>query len=323
MRHLTGIRCLPLLATVVALSLLLPGAMANPTSATQCSSAGKLSGNSRAHGEMVRIPAGEFAPGSHAGYPDEQSSGKVRVAAFWMDRTEVTNAQFAAFVKATAYITQAEREGGAAVFRAPARHEPIRGNSWWTYVKGANWRHPEGPASKLDRRDQQPVVLVTLADALAYARWKGRDLPTEAEWEWAARGGGSGEQVEREPRSADGRTHANYWQGLFPSVNTNEDGHAAQAPVGCYPANGYGLHDMIGNVWEWTKDSYTGARQAHGNGEPDAAAPPRPSELGVIKGGSFLCAANYCQRYRAAARHPQERTLGVSHVGFRTVSRVR
>lgn len=274
------------------------------------------------HAGMVRIPAGEFEPGSWSGYADEAPVARVEVNSFWMDRTEVTNAQFAAFVKATGYKTEAEREGGAAVFKAPARNAAVLPNSWWSYVHGANWRHPEGPGSSLSGRDNRPVVLVTQADARAYAAWLGRDLPTEAEWEWAARGGGSAEQVEREPRSPEGRPMANYWQGLFPSVNTQQDGYAAHAPVGCFPANGYGLHDLIGNVWEWTQDPYTGARQPHGNGEPELVrAQRKDAPMGVIKGGSFLCAADYCQRYRAAARHPQERTLGVSHVGFRTVAR--
>lgn len=275
------------------------------------------------HLGMVRIAGGEFTPGSRTGYPDERPAGRIRVASFWIDRTEVTNAQFSAFVRATRYVTEAEREGGAAVFKAPARGERLRENSWWSYVKGASWRHPEGPRSNIDQRLNHPVVLVTLADAHAYAKWLGRSLPTEAEWEWAARGGGSAEQMEREPRTPDGRPVANYWQGLFPSVNTGEDGYTALAPVGCYPANGYRVHDMIGNVWEWTSDSYIGPRQPHGNGEPEGVRPRNAAEPqpGVIKGGSFLCAADYCQRYRAAARHPQERDLGASHVGFRTVLR--
>ncbi len=274
---------------------------------------------------MVRVPGGEFEPGSNQGYPDERPAGQVRVEAFWIDRTEVTNAQFSAFVQATRHVTGAEREGAAVVFKAPPRGRVVQANGWWAYVKGADWRHPEGPGSDLRSRDNQPVVHVTLADAQAYARWLGRELPTEAQWEWAARGGGNSERLEREPRADDGRPQANYWQGMFPDLNTREDGFVARAPVGCFPANGYGLHDMIGNVWEWTSDAYRGPRQAHGNGEPAAAltgsvAPGTPM---VIKGGSFLCAADYCMRYRAAARHPQEADLGVAHVGFRTVARQR
>lgn len=270
---------------------------------------------------MVKVPAGRFEPGSLQGYADERPVGSVAVDAFWMDRTEVTNAQFEAFVKATVHVTAAEREGAAVVFRAPPRGRTVAENSWWVYTRGASWRHPEGPGSHLQGRMNQPVIHVTLADAQAYARWLGRELPTEAQWEWAARGGGDTELVEREPRGPDGQTHANYWQGLFPDLNTREDGFADRAPVGCFAANGYGLQDMIGNVWEWTRDAYRGPRQPHGNGEPVQSLPRQASvgEPMVIKGGSFLCAADYCMRYRAAARHPQEADLGVAHVGFRTV----
>jgi formylglycine-generating enzyme required for sulfatase activity len=270
---------------------------------------------------MVRVPAGRFEPGSLQGYADERPAGSISVDAFWMDRTEVTNAQFEAFAKATGHVTAAEREGAAVVFRAPPRGKAVVENSWWRYTEGANWRHPEGPGSNLQGRMNQPVIHVTLADAQAYARWLGRDLPTEAQWEWAARGGGDAELLEREPRGPGGQASANYWQGLFPDLNTREDGFADRAPVGCFAANGYGLQDMIGNVWEWTIDAYRGARQPHGNGEPGKSV-PRQAVIGepmVIKGGSFLCAADYCMRYRAAARHPQEADLGVAHVGFRTV----
>lgn len=242
-----------------------------------------------------------------------------------MDRTEVTNAQFAAFVRATGHVTGAEREGAAVVFKAAQQRRATDAESWWVYLQGADWRHPEGPGSSSRSGDHHPVVHVTLADAEAYARWLGRELPTEAEWEWAARGGGDAERLDREPRANDGTPQANYWQGLFPDLNTREDGFADLAPVGCYPANGYGLHDLIGNVWEWTRTDYRGPRQPHGNGDP-AAAVSGPRAAGtamVIKGGSFLCAASYCARYRAAARHPQESDLGVLHVGFRTVARQR
>lgn len=275
------------------------------------------------HAGMVAVPGGRFEPGSNQGYADERPAGSVTVAPFWIDRTEVTNAQFAAFVQATGHVTQAEREGAAVVFRAPPKGRMIADNAWWVYTPGASWRHPEGPGSDLAGRLHQPVVHVALGDAEAYARWIGRDLPTEAQWEWAARGGGDPERLEREPRAADGQTLANFWQGIFPDLNTREDGFAERAPVGCFAANGYGLHDMIGNVWEWTLDPYRGPRQPHGNGEP-AQATPHADATGlpmVIKGGSFLCSSDYCVRYRAAARHPQEADLGVAHVGFRTVSR--
>ena len=275
---------------------------------------------------MVRIPAGSFTPGSTQGYADERPAGPVDVDAFWIDKTEVTNAQFAAFVEASAYVTEAERESGAVVFKAPEPGESIAYNGWWHYIKGANWRHPEGPDSNLQGRANQPVVLVTLRDARTYAKWLGRELPSEAQWEWAALGGGNGEQLQREPRNAQGRATANYWQGVFPYLNTEEDGFVQRSPVACYPVNGYGLNDMIGNVWEWTLDPYLGARQAHGNGDPAALVtktkPDTEATVNVIKGGSFLCAKDYCVRYRSSARHPQETNLGVAHVGFRTVLNV-
>lgn len=269
---------------------------------------------------MVRVPAGEFEPGSLEGYADERPAGRVRVPAFWMDRTEVTHAQFAAFVAATGYVTEAERQGGAAVFVAPLAGKEVVPDGWWRHVDGADWRHPEGRDRDVADRPNEPVVNVTYADAMAYARWLGRTLPTEAQWEWAARAGGSAELLEREPRADDGRPAANYWQGVFPDVNTREDGYAARAPVGCFPANGYGVHDLIGNVWEWTREPYRGPHQAHGNGDPrPVRASMSAAAMHVIKGGSFLCAADYCVRYRAAARHPHDATLGATHLGFRTV----
>lgn len=277
---------------------------------------------------MVRVPAGRFTPGSTSGYADEAPAGAVSVSTFWIDRTEVTNAQFAAFVQATGYLTDAERQGGAVVFTAPPRGRWVAPNTWWSMMAGAQWRHPEGPGSHAMDRPQAPVVQLSRSDAQAYARWLGRELPSEDEWEWAALGGGDPERVERaarEPRSADGKPTANYWQGVFPDINTAEDGHAGRAPVGCYAANGYGLHDLIGNVWEWTRDEYRGSRRGSSSGEPAAALAgslTRPESVAaVIKGGSFLCSPDYCVRYRAAARHPQEADLGTSHVGFRTVLR--
>lgn len=275
------------------------------------------------HAGMVRVPGGTFTPGTLHGLPEERPGGTVDLEPFWIDRTEVTNAQFAAFVAATGYVTEAEREGGAAVFHAPAAEERGR-QGWWRFVEGASWRHPEGPGSRLEGRENQPVVQVTYADATAYAHWLGRTLPTEAQWEFAASGQGQAEQLTREPRDASGAPTANFWQGRFPFMNTQEDGFVDRAPVGCFPANGYGLYDLIGNVWEWTRDPFDGLRQLHGHGDASAsraASSQTSSQVPtlVIKGGSFLCAANYCQRYRATARHPQERSLGAVHVGFRTV----
>ena len=279
---------------------------------------------------MARVPEGSLRLGtSNNVYDDERPTGdQVRVPAFWIDRTEVTNAQFAAFVKATGYVTEAEREGAAAVFVLPRKDRPSpRENDWWVWTQGANWRLPQGPGSDMRAQPNEPVVLVTVSDALSYARWLGHDLPTEAEWEYAARGGGAPELIEREPRDPRGRPVANYWQGVFPDLNTTEDGFAALASVGCFAPNGYGLSDMVGNVWELTRDRYTGPHQPHGNGNPSASAPaagaePRRGDRMVIKGGSFLCAENYCMRYRAAARYAQEADLPTSHVGFRTVLRV-
>lgn len=276
---------------------------------------------------LVRIPAGRFVFGSTRGYPDERpAAGETAVAAFAIDATEVTRAQFAAFVATTGYRTEAERQGGAAVFHLPSAEElNARPNAWWTWVPGADWRHPQGPASSGEGLDNQPVTLVTQNDALAYARWLGRELPTEAEWEYAAKGGAAGAELDKAPRDAAGRPAANYWQGVFPLVDTAADGHAGLAPVGCYAANAFGLYDMIGNAWEWTADAYTGTHQSHANGDPAVAAAAAGVRVAdqptVIKGGSFLCSPDFCVRYRASAREAQEANLPASHIGFRTVRR--
>lgn len=276
------------------------------------------------HAGQVAIPAGKVVLGTDQGYADERPGDPLPVAAFWIDRTEVTNAQFDAFVRATGYVTDAERQGGAAVFQVPSSRElQSRPLAWWRFVRGANWRHPEGPGSTLANRQRYPVVLVTQADALAYARWLGRDLPTEAEWEYAAKAGQQGPQLDAAPRDAQGRPTANYWQGSFPVLDLAEDGHAGLAPVGCYAPNAYGLYDAIGNAWEWTRDLYGGPHQSHANGDPALLKPaPIPAKARVvIKGGSYLCSPDYCVRYRAAARESQEPDMPTSHVGFRTVSR--
>jgi formylglycine-generating enzyme len=276
------------------------------------------------HAGMVWLSGGQFTFGSDAGYLDERPVREATVAGFWIDRTEVTNAQFAAFVVATGYVTDAERRGAGVIFRSPEVNGSgeVAYGSWWHEVAGANWRHPAGPASDLQGLMHHPVVQVTRADAQAYARWLGRRLPTEAEWEFAAKAGGAPERIERGPRGPDGRPSANFWQGQFPYLDLGEDGHKGLAPVGCFTANGYGLHDMIGNVWEWTADPWQGTAQAHGTDlaydhtrrRVDAA--PR----GLIKGGSFLCSTDYCVRYRASARHPQDLDVPAAHVGFRTVA---
>ncbi|WP_020656101.1 formylglycine-generating enzyme family protein [Massilia niastensis] len=270
------------------------------------------------HAGMLRLPGGRFVLGAVDGYPEEQPLREVTTAPFWIDRTEVTNAQFDAFVRATGYVTEGERNGSGAVFRAPLaeRGEEAAYGSWWHAVRGADWRHPEGPGSTLQGRENQPVVQLTRADAYAYAQWLGRSLPTEAQWEHAAKAGGQGERIERGPRDRQGRPSANFWQGLFPYMNSREDGYPDRAPVGCFAANGFGLYDMIGNAWEWTSDPWHGSHQPHGSGAPAALS----GEEGLIKGGSFLCASDFCVRYRAAARHPHDTRLGAVHVGFRTVS---
>ncbi len=272
---------------------------------------------------MVRIAGGTITLGSKKGYPEERPGGPpVQVAPFWIDRTEVTNAQFAAFVAATGHVTDAERAGGAAVFTPPPPgRAPERAYDWWRFVPGASWRHPEGPGSDLEGRAAHPVVQVTAADARAYARWLGRALPTEAEWELAARAGRDAAALDRAPVDAAGRPLANVWQGPFPEGNSAADGFAGRAPVGCYPPDGAGLHDLVGNVWEWTGDVYGP------HGAPRACHPAPGGEVAgapvalVIKGGSFLCAPESCARYRAAARHAQEAGLPTSHLGFRTVKR--
>ena len=281
---------------------------------------------SDAHAGMVRVDGGSFVFGSERGYPDERPArpGLTSVKGFWIDRTEVTRAQFAAFVAATGYVTEAERQGAAAVFHVPTAEElASRPYAWWTLQQGAQWRggQPAGEALRADAN--LPVTLVTQADALAYARWLGRDLPTEAEWEYAGKAGRSDGQLDTAPADAHGKPAANYWQGPFPQMDAGADGHAGLATVGCYAANGFGLHDMIGNVWEWTADPYTGPRQPHANGDTAVAAGNARAAAAamVIKGGSFLCSPDYCVRYRASARESQERDLAAAHIGFRTVRR--
>lgn len=280
---------------------------------------------------MAWVEGGSFIFGSDKGYPDERPAapGKTRVAGFWIDQTEVTVAQFAAFAQTTGYVTEAERQGGAVVFHTPSDDElQQRPLAWWRFVEGASWRHPRGAGSATPAANL-PVTLVTQADALAYARWLGRDLPTEAEWEYAGKAGhDDGAELDTAPRDAAGKPSANYWQGMFPTYDAAADGHPGLAPVGCYTANGARLYDMIGNAWEWTRDPYTGPRQPHANGDTAAVLPASlrgsaasPDAQMVIKGGSFLCSPDYCVRYRASAREAQEADLGAGHIGFRTVLR--
>jgi len=268
---------------------------------------------------MVHISGGEFIFGTSLGYEEERPEVKTQIDGFWIDQAEVTVAQFAAFVKATGYVTEAEREGGGVVFGTPSVNElNQRPYAWWRYLKGANWQHPVGVGSSPIAN--HPVTLVTLADALAYAHWLGHDLPTEAEWEYAAKAGQQGASLEKEPRDANGKPLANFWQGSFPLTNTIEDGNAGLAPVGCYAANGFNLYDMVGNAWEQTKDFYTPAHQQHPN-QTTEVSPANPGQMMVVKGGSHLCGRDFCVRYRPSAREGHEANLPISHIGFRTVLR--
>ena len=291
---------------------------------------------------MVWVAGGAFSMGSDTHYTEEWPAHRVAVDGFWIDRHPVTNAQFARFVAATGYVTVAERPlppdqhpelpaglrvPGSAVFVMPTRDTAGRDPSaWWRYVPGADWRHPAGAASSIRRADSHPVVHIAFPDALAYARWAGRDLPTEAEWEFAARGGLDAKEYAwgDEPRPG-GKWMANTWQGTFPFENTGVDGFIGTSPVGCYPANGYGLYDMAGNVWEWTRDWYRPGHESQENVNPRGPASPASLPMHgpahVIKGGSFLCSPDFCARYRPSARQPADEDLGSSHVGFRTVLR--
>ena len=315
---------------------------------------------------MVWIPGGEFWMGSDASHrprreedarPDESPVHKVRVSAFWMDATEVTNAEFAKFVEATGYVTTAERvpdvqqlmkqlpvgaeppdaeklQPGSVVFRPPSGPVPTEDISvWWKWTAGANWRHPEGPDSSLEGRENHPVVQVSWDDANAYCDWAKKRLPTEAEWEFAAHGG-----LDRKPYvwgdepSSDEHPQANIWQGQFPNRNTERDGFARTAPVKSFPANGYGLFDVAGNVWEWCHDWYRpDAYLKYANivavdpQGPDASYwPENPREpRRVMRGGSFLCHRDYCASYRPSARMSSSPDTGTSHLGFRCVISVK
>ncbi len=287
--------------------------------------------------DMAWVPAGTFLMGSDHHYPEEAPAHDVTVAGFWMDRCAVTNAQFARFVRATNHVTLAERSpdpqaypdaprerlvAGSSVFVAPRHRVDLRDPyAWWTWVPGASWKHPQGPGTSTRRLADHPVVHIAYEDAEAYARWAGKQLPTEAEWERAARGGLEGAAYAwGDELTPEGRHMANVWQGEFPVVNLELDGYAATAPVGAFPPNGYGLYEMTGNVWEWTSDLY----RHHDEPAPSCCTAHRaPQDIArrVMKGGSHLCAANYCQRYRPAARMAQPVDTSTSHLGFRCVVR--
>ena len=300
---------------------------------------------------FVTIPGGEFRMGSDEHYPEEAPVHRVRVDAFAIDSRQVTNARFAAFVEATGYVTVAERpldpaefpgapaenlQPGSLVFTMTAGPVDLRHlNQWWTWTPGASWRHPEGPRSTLDGRDEHPVVHIAYEDADAYAAWAGLALPTEAEWELAARGGLEGATfVWGDEPESPGERLANYWHGDFPW--RADPGYGSTTPVGSYPANAYGLHDIAGNVWEWTSDWYASQHaedaskpccvptNPRGGSEAASLDPAQPQfriPRRVIKGGSFLCADSYCMRYRPGARRPQMVDTGMSHIGFRCARR--
>jgi formylglycine-generating enzyme required for sulfatase activity len=300
---------------------------------------------------MVWIPGATFRMGSDRHYPDEAPAHHATVEGFWIDRGPVTNDEFARFVAATGHRTMAEIAPSptdypdarpellvpaSVVFRKPARRVDRSDHlDWWSYVPGADWRHPQGPETAIEALDHHPVVHIGYADAAAYARWAGKKLPTEAEWEFAARGGlDAAEFAWGDELSPSGKLMANTWQGEFPIENLAADGYEWTSPVGAFPANGYDLVDMIGNVWEWTTDWYEPRHQGLRSGccgvlNPRGGARERSFEASdalriarkVIKGGSYLCAPNYCRRYRPAARMPQPIDTATGHLGFRCVVR--
>ena len=302
---------------------------------------------------MVCIPGGAFLMGSDRHYPEERPAHRVEVSSFWIDECAVTNAEFADFVAATGYLTLAERPLDPALYPGVDPNAVIPGSAvfhmtdgpvdtgdisnWWRYVPGACWHAPEGPGSSFEGRTAHPVVHVAFEDAEAYAAWADKSLPTEAEWEFAARGGLDGaEYVWGDEFTPGGRHVANTWQGPFPWRDFAADGFSGTSPVRSYPPNGYGLYDMAGNVWEWTTDWYASRHEA--DAEKSCCMPRNPRGASieasydpdmphvriprkVVKGGSFLCAPSYCQRYRPGARQPQMIDSALSHLGFRCVRR--
>lgn len=290
---------------------------------------------------MAWIEGGVSRMGSEDFYPEERPVREVRVDGFWIDEHAVTAADFRRFVRATDYVTVAERPPdvsdypevdpdllvpGSLVFCKTSGPVPLDDvHNWWEYVPGSCWRRPGGPGTTINGRDHHPVVHVAYEDALAYASWAGKELPTEAEWEYAARGGLAGAIFAwGDEHFPGGKAMANSWQGEFPWQNLKLDGYEGTSPVGSFPPNGYGLYDLTGNVWEWTTDAFA----TDGTSEPEVAccAPKHviPSETyprKVIKGGSHLCAPNYCLRYRPAARQSETIETSTGHIGFRCVVR--
>jgi len=303
--------------------------------------------------DMIWIPGGTFRMGSDAHYSEERPVHKVTVDGFWIDKYPVTNERFARFVAETGHVTFAEIPPNPADYPGALPHMLYAGNlvffrpngpvdrsnfgNWWRFQRGANWRRPRGAGTSIDGFERHPVVHVAFADAEAFARWEGKELPTEAEWEFAARGGLDGMAYAWGNEFMPGnRPMANTWQGEFPWQNLVEDGYECTSPVDAFPPNGYGLHDMIGNVWEWTTDWYVAKHPAdapkaccvpvnpRGGKEVESFDPCQPEikiPRKVLKGGSHLCAPNYCRRYRPAARFPEPVDTSTCHVGFRCIVR--
>ncbi|KIA89529.1 sulfatase [Pedobacter kyungheensis] len=314
-----------------------------------------FAGKALSHEGMVLIPAGEFAMGAgdKEGREDEYPQHQVKVASFWMDVTEVTNASFQEFVNATGYVTTAERKpdweemkkqlpagtpkppdsvfvAASLVFYQPKSVTSLNDASqWWAWIKGADWKHPHGPKSSIKGKENYPVVHISWDDAMAYCKWSGKRLPTEAEWEFAARGGLKNEKYPWGNEDIEkGKPKANTWQGSFPVKNTDWDGYNGLAAVKRFKANGYGLYDMAGNVWEWCSDWYRPDYYAklsgitdNPKGPADSYDPMEPTvPKRVVRGGSFMCNASYCKGYRVTSRMKTSADTGLEHTGFRCVS---
>jgi formylglycine-generating enzyme len=288
--------------------------------------------------KLVDVAGGSFRMGSTSFYPEEAPIHTATVAAFAIEQHPVTNAQFAEFVAATGYVTVAEQPLDPALYPGVAAADLVPGGmvfrpssgpidlrdwrQWWDWAGGASWRHPFGPDTDVDNKPDHPVVQIAYPDAWAYAEWAGRRLPTEAEWEYASRAGSTSVYAWGDDPMPDGRLMANTWQGCFPYRNDGANGWVGTSPVGAFPANDWGLLDMIGNVWEWTTTEFS---PHHRVGSPccGPSAPSAPSAdpavSQTLKGGSHLCAPEYCHRYRPAARSPQSRDTATTHIGFRCV----
>jgi sulfatase modifying factor 1 len=342
------------LVGIASVLLVSSGTMASPNATA--SNPDERAGDRKAPPGTVWIPGGTFLMGTNdkESFPNERPAHLVQVQGFWMDEHDVTNAEFSKFVEATGYVTTAERKvdwedlkkelppgtpkpddsalaPGALVFTPTAGPVPLDDlSAWWRWVHGANWRHPEGPESSIKGRENHPVVQVSWHDAVAYAQWAGKRLPTEAEWEFAARGGlESKRYVWGDEFKPGGKHMANTWQGLFPVGDSGEDGFVGTSPVGSFPANGYGLYDMAGNVWQWCSDWYrvdSHIEAASKNVCRDPRGPAESCDPGdpyapkrVVKGGSFLCNPSYCESYRPSARRGTPPDTGSSHTGFRCV----